>query len=103
MEKNRLPWYRCAVAGGWDGIKSDDGTILFNVSANNEANSDFLVTACNAHATLKADSKTLDWLKDSIKALDRQARGNQTSANEIVWTVTGALLKNTEKYEELSK
>ena len=52
-ERVKLPWKRCAVIGGWDGIKDATGTIIFNVVLNDAAYSDFLIEACNEHDTLK--------------------------------------------------
>ena len=54
MEHSKLPWARCAVDGGWDGIMDADGHILFNVVANIPENCDLVTEACNEHYTLKA-------------------------------------------------
>ena len=73
MIHDKLPWGRCAVEGGWDGIKSDDGHILFNVVLNNENNSDFLIKACNHHEDLLDLARNIalgiDVDVDSVKRL----------------------------------
>ena len=67
MEHSKLPWARCAVDGGWDGIMDADGHILFNVVANIPENCDLVTEACNQHDALKAKEALLGEAIDLLK------------------------------------
>jgi len=97
MEHNKLPWKRCAVAGGWDGIKSDDGTILFNVSANNLANSDLLIKAVNEYDTLKAKAELFDKTVASLECVMTPIEGRTLLEETIGMAVTAQEFLNKAK------
>lgn len=75
MEHSKLPWH----VGRYGGIypSGDNASAIASLTykdgslrSNHEADSDFIVTACNAHATFKAKEELLDEIKNRLLNAD---------------------------------
>ena len=75
MEHTPRPWMPCAVEGGWDGVKSEDGQIIANLVLNNPANAHLIAAAPDL---LAACENFREWWANNFDDFSPEANGQLT-------------------------